>query len=130
MAEINVTPLVDVMLVLLIIFMVTAPMMREGISVDLPSEKGKPIPQQEKLQIVVSVSKDGSVYINEEKVDLQDLAATIKESAAKTPNQEVYLRADKNVSYGTVVKIMANLRSSGIQNLGMITSPAQEAPTE
>jgi biopolymer transport protein TolR len=127
MAEINVTPLVDVMLVLLIIFMVTAPMMQEGISVDLPSESGKPIPQQQTEQVVISVSKDGAIYLNEKKVSLEELAPAIKESAKSSPKQEVYLRADRNVPYGTVVKIMANLRNSGLANLGMITSPAEES---
>ncbi len=128
MADINVTPLVDVMLVLLIIFMVTAPMLQEGVSVDLPSESGKPIPQQPAEQVIVTVSGEGAIYLGDKQVQLENLATSIKDVVKGKPGSEVYLRADKSVAYGTVVKIMANLKNSGIERLGMITSPAEEQP--
>lgn len=128
MSEINVTPLVDVMLVLLIIFMVTAPMMQEGVSVELPEAKGAPLDKEHKKQeIVISVSGKGNIFVNEVPVAETDLADKIKAATKDTPTQEVYLRADKTVPYGTVVRIMGALKNAGVANLGMITTPKEEA---
>lgn len=130
MAEINVTPLVDVMLVLLIIFMVTAPMMQEGVSVDLPEAKGAPITsEQTKKDIVISVSADGKILVNETQVSEDKLLEKLTEVRKEPDVGDVYLRADKNVPYGTVVRIMAALRNAGVENLGMITSPQEDTGT-
>jgi biopolymer transport protein TolR len=127
MSEINVTPLVDVMLVLLIIFMVTAPMLQEGVSVELPRAKGGPLPRkQTKENIVISVSKEGAVYINDKPVPITELPAKIVAATKQAPSREVFLRADTKVPYGTVVQIMAELRAAGIASLGMITTPKEE----
>jgi len=129
MSEINVTPLVDVMLVLLIIFMVTAPMMQEGVTVDLPQAKGGPIAkEQSSEELVIAVSGPGNIFVNEVPVPEPQLADKIVEATKDRPTKEVYLRADKSVPYGTVVRIMGALKAAGVANLGMITSPQEESP--
>lgn len=131
MSEINVTPLVDVMLVLLIIFMVTAPMMQEGVSVDLPQAKGTPIEKEQNAgEVIIAVSGPGNVFMNDVPVKEDELQSRIVEAIKAGPAREVYLRADRSVPYGTVVRIMALLKDAGITNLGMITTPQEErAPT-
>ncbi len=128
MADINVTPLVDVMLVLLIIFMVTAPMLQEGVSVELPQAKGAPLDKvQQNDEIIISVSGNGEIYVNEKKTTESQLADLILQSLKDRPSREVFLRADKAVQYGTVVRIMGNLKAAGVSNLGMITTPQEES---
>jgi biopolymer transport protein TolR len=129
MSEINVTPLVDVMLVLLIIFMVTAPMMQEGIAVDLPQAKGSELTKKQKVdEIMISVSGQGKIYVNENPVAEDALPQTILDMTRKGGSPEVYLRADKQVPYGIVVRIMAALKAAGIANLGMITVSPEPRP--
>lgn len=129
MSEINVTPLVDVMLVLLIIFMVTAPMMQEGISVELPQARGSSIDKKSQVEeFVIAVAREGSVFVNDKPVEESKLVETILAAKEKNPATEVYLRADKEVPYGTVVRIMAALRQAGIADLGMITAPQEPTP--
>lgn len=128
MADINVTPLVDVMLVLLIIFMVTAPMMQEGVSVELPQAKGNPLDKaQPNEEIIISVGGSGEIFVNEKKTTENQLADVILQSLKDKPGREVFLRADKSVQYGTVVRIMGNLKAAGVANLGMITTPQEDA---
>jgi biopolymer transport protein TolR len=127
MSEINVTPLVDVMLVLLIIFMVTAPMMQEGISVDIPQAKGSPIAkEQQTTEIIIAVSKTGNIFVNDVPIQEDKLTEKILEATRDNPKRDIYLRADKTVPYGTVVRIMGALKTAGIANLGMITTPQEE----
>jgi len=122
-SEINVTPFVDVMLVLLIIFMVTAPLMTQGIDVKLPETSAPAIPA-EKERLMVTVGKDRKVYIDEYPVGLEDLGPKI---AAIYQNQQgrqgVFLRADETLSYGFVVKVIGIIREAGIDQIGMVTEP-------
>ena len=122
MAEINVTPLVDVMLVLLIIFMVTAPMMMEGVDVNLPQTKTKSIKTQED-PLIVSVTKNGDVFLENHTVKLEDLGQKIETVFKYRKEKEVLLRADKDIPYGFVVKVMAEVKRAGVAKLGMVTEP-------
>jgi biopolymer transport protein TolR len=123
MSEINVTPLVDVMLVLLIIFMVTAPMMVQGLDVALPQVTAKALETKEE-QLMITVNKDQQVFINDFQVTvdtLQDKLAKILQGRA---NPEVYLKADRDVPYGVVAQVMAQIKDAGVDKLGMVTEPA------
>jgi biopolymer transport protein TolR len=117
LSEINVTPFVDVMLVLLIIFMVTAPLLQQGIDVDLPQAKGKEMSPAERT--IITIKKDGKIYLDKDKVTMKALSATL----SKNRNREVFLKADKDVPYGMVVTVMGELREIGIERLGMVTEP-------
>lgn len=129
MSEINVTPLVDVMLVLLIIFMVTAPMMQEGVTVDLPAAEGKPVVKEHQSQeIVISVAGPGKIYLNDAEIQEKELTQKVVDSTKDDSSRGVYLRADKTVPYGLVVRIMAALQGAGVKNLNIITTPAERAP--
>jgi TolR protein len=119
LSEINVTPLVDVMLVLLIIFMVTAPLMQQGIDVNLPKAKGKDLPPEERISIVVK--KGGTLFLNDQSISKADMISKLTAISKLNPN--VFLRADKDVPYGTVVEIMGDIKEAGIEKLGMVTEP-------
>ena len=124
MADINVTPLVDVMLVLLIIFMVTAPMMQQGVDVDLPQTTSQPMEGQEQ-RLVVTINAKREVYLNKEKVDPALLRRHLERWTAGRLNREVFLRSDRSVLYGFVVRIMAEIKKAGIEKLGMVTEPLE-----
>jgi biopolymer transport protein TolR len=129
LSEINVTPLVDVMLVLLIIFMVTAPMMQEGVSVDLPEAKATELQREQTAdEVVISVSGPGNIFVNDVAVKEDQLEAKILELTRDRPTRAVYLRGDKTVPYGVVARIMATLMNAGVKNLSIITAPEREAP--
>ena len=123
MAEINVTPLVDVMLVLLVIFMVTAPMMQQGVQVNLPKADTKAMTQAEE-SVVVSVDKNGKGFIDKEEVPAGDLRTRLSAMFATRAKKEVFLKADAGVPYGEVVRAMADIKGAGIERLGMVTEPA------
>ena len=122
MSDINVTPFVDVMLVLLIIFMVTAPMMVEGLNVDLPEATAKPL-DSEKEHLVITIDKNQLVYINDFKVAVDFLGEKLNKMLQGRSDWEVYLKADKNIPYGIVVQVMAEIKNAGIEQLSMITEP-------
>jgi biopolymer transport protein TolR len=123
-AEINVTPLVDVMLVLLIIFMVTAPMMTQGLEVDLPKTTAKSLRQQEE-PLVVTISSNGEISLGRIKVDKNLLYQQLNALPAEKKQQSLYLRADRSVEYGLVVSTMAEIKRAGFEKLGMITQPLE-----
>jgi biopolymer transport protein TolR len=125
MSQINVTPLVDVMLVLLVIFMVTAPMMQQGVQVNLPKTQAKALPPQEET-VMVSLDKGNRIFINKDEIASGDLQARLSGIFANRAKKEVFLKADRDVPYGEVVKIMAEIKGAGIERLGMVTEPAQK----
>ncbi len=122
MSDINVTPFVDVMLVLLIIFMVTAPMMIEGVNVSLPEATSEPLPAEQD-QLIITIDKNNQVYINDYQVTLDFLREKLIKILDGRIGQEVYLKADKNISYGMVVRVMSEIKGAGIEKLGMVTEP-------
>ncbi|CAK8711926.1 MAG: protein TolR [Candidatus Electrothrix sp. AX5] len=121
-AEINVTPLVDVMLVLLIIFMVTAPMMTQGVDVDLPKTTSKALRQQEK-PIVVEINQDGKIYLGKTEMYLGLVRQELEKKPQEMKKEPIYLRADEKVPYGLVVQVMAQIKQAGFEKLGMVTQP-------
>lgn len=124
-SDINVTPLVDVMLVLLIIFMVTAPMMTQGLNVDLPETTAKSLRQEEK-PIVVTVDKEGAISVNSIPMVRDLLIQELEKKFAANNKQQIFLRADRNVPYGHVVTVMADIKGVGFEQIGMITKAPEK----
>ncbi len=124
LADINVTPLVDVMLVLLIVFMVTAPMLQTGVDVDLPDAKAQTIPD-DAGKLIVTITKDKRAFIGKMEVPFAQIEDTLKSNAKLQQDREVYLHADTNLIYGDVVKVMAAMKLAGADKLGMITDPLE-----
>ncbi len=125
MSEINVTPFVDVMLVLLIIFMVTAPMMVQGIDVDLPKATSKALKGSEE-RLVISIDDSNKVFINDQVVSIEVLTHKLGAILENFDKKNVYLRADKKVPYGIVVNVISKIKQAGVDSLGMITLPENE----
>jgi biopolymer transport protein TolR len=123
MSDINVTPFVDVMLVLLIIFMVTAPMMVQGLDVALPQVTAKPLQTKEE-QLMITVNRDQQIFINDFQVTLDTLQDKLSKILQGRVNPEVYLKADREVPYGMVAQAMAQIKDAGVDRLGMVTEPA------
>ncbi|GHA37832.1 protein TolR [Devosia pacifica] len=124
MSEINVTPMVDVMLVLLIIFMVAAPLMTVGVPIDLPETQAREM-NTESEPITVTVSPDGLIFIDDEQIPYESLAGTINARAENGPEERIYVRGDTNANYGAVMRVMGLLSGAGYTRIGLIT--AQEA---
>ncbi|MCK6505748.1 protein TolR [Myxococcota bacterium] len=123
MSEINVTPFVDVMLVLLIIFMVTAPMMTTGMQVELPRAQAPALPSSAEDQMVLSVTAEGRYYINEHEFTIEELGPKLEAIARNNPDQDVFLKADGQVPYEKVAQLLALATSAGIARMGMVTQP-------
>jgi len=119
-SQINVTPMVDVMLVLLIIFMVTAPIIQQGVEVSVPKVRAAALPGEEQ-QFVVSITRSAEVYLNDAKLTPDQLTDKLRAIAVERPDRQVFVRADEEVPYGAVIRAMAAIKSAGIQNVGMVT---------
>ncbi len=123
LAEINIIPLVDVTLVLLLIFMLTAPLMYRGIDVNLPKTSGKPTTVEERM--VLTLTKDQTIYLNDKPVPLAMLEQRLTDTFKNRQDKTLYLRADQALQYGFVVETMDRVRRSGIEKLGMVTEPSR-----
>lgn len=121
-SDINVTPFVDVMLVLLVIFMVTAPMMMQGVDVALPETTSEPLVAQ-KEHLIITINQQNQIYINDYQVSLDFLQEKLIKIFEGREDREVYLRADKDIPYGVVVRVMSEIKGAGVEKLGMVTEP-------
>ncbi len=127
LADINVTPLVDVMLVLLIIFMIAAPMLHQGVEVALPKAEARNLPLRTEDPLVVSIDRNGRVYLREDAVETEDLVDRLKaEITAKGDDQTVFIKGDRDVPYGRVIEVLDTLQQGGIVNVGMVTEKERE----
>ncbi len=121
MAEINITPMVDVMLVLLIIFMVAAPLLTAGVPIDLPDSKAKAISDEDNKPLEVSIAKDGKIFVGETEVT-EDRVVTILESMTEdNPDRRIYIRADRSLDYGLVMRILGNINGAGFNKVALIS---------
>ena len=125
MSEINVTPMVDVMLVLLIIFMVAAPLLQVGIPVDLPEAKGQQIPTPKQEPLAVTVKVNGDVFIGDTQISLDELATKLKAIAKNGYDETIFVRGDRGVPYGIVMKVMGRLSSAGFRRVALVTEVEQ-----
>lgn len=124
-SQINVTPLVDVMLVLLVIFMVTAPILQQGVAVNLPKVRAAALTGEEQ-QLVVTIDPKGKLYLNDVTIQQTDLGPKLQAILKERPDRQVFLRADQNVRYGLVAEAIATIKGAGVERLGMVTEPPTE----
>ena len=125
LSEINIIPLVDVMLVLLIIFMIAAPMMQQGLPIDLPKVTARPLPSKEDVQIM-TITKGREIVLNAKKLDIKDLKAGIELLFANKSDKEIFLKADAAVPYGFIVSCMGIIREAGVEKVNIVTKPLDE----
>ena len=125
MSEINVTPFVDVMLVLLIVFMVAAPLLTVGVPIDLPETDANAL-NSETQPLTISVNDEGRIYLQETEIELKDIVAKLQQIAKTGYEERIYVRGDRSADYGTIMRVMARISSAGFHNLGLVTLQEQE----
>ena len=128
MSEINVVPYIDVMLVLMVIFMITTPLLTQGVKVDLPNAFSKPIKQPKVEDIVVTVDAKGIFYFDDRKISADTLRTKVKKTLRLQPRTPVYVRGDKKVAYGRIIEVMTILQEAGAPSVGLITQPRNKKP--
>ena len=128
-SDINVTPMVDVMLVLLIIFMVAAPMLTAGVTVDLPETNAKPLPGKEEV-LAVSIDPKGDIYIQKEKIALEKLKGRLEAVAQENKDMRVFVRGDKGVDYGTVMKVIGEINGAGLTKVALVSETVGDMPVK
>jgi biopolymer transport protein TolR len=126
MSEINVTPFVDVMLVLLIIFMVAAPLLTVGVPLELPKTAANPLPTPKQEPLTIQLAADGRIFVQDTEISGDDLLPKLRAIAAERKDDKVYLRADQGIAYGRVMAVMGALNSGGFRSIGLVTDPAGE----
>lgn len=131
MSEINVVPYIDVMLVLLVIFMITAPLLYQGVAVDLPQETAEPLPQDEQDPVVVTISRDGEYTLSigddpDQPLGMDEITDLVSRVMRNSPGTPVLVRGDRNVTYGHVLQVMSTLRRAGVPQVGLMTEPPRE----
>ncbi len=129
MAEINVTPLVDVMLVLLIVFMVTAPLITSGVDVNLPQANAKPV-NSDSTPIVITVNKDDQVFLGNNQIPLPNLVATLQQSSQGDQTRRIFVRGDSSVSYGDMLTVMATITNGGFTKVALLAKQPDAAPSQ
>jgi biopolymer transport protein TolR len=129
MSEINVTPLVDVMLVLLIIFMVTAPLLQQGVKVDLPEANAEPMKTSTEERLILTLAKDGRAYLGKTEIPVERITELLSNNEKLRIDKELYLHADQTLPYGLVVKVMAAAKAGGAESLAMVTDPEAFPPS-
>ena len=127
LSEINVTPLVDVMLVLLIIFMVTAPLMTSGVSVDLPKTTAQPL-NSDSEPVTVSIKADGTIFLQDQAVDLGDLVAKLQGIAQNNPERRIFVRGDKDLAYGRIMEVMGTITQGGFTKVALLAEQPAASP--
>jgi biopolymer transport protein TolR len=125
MSEINVTPFVDVMLVLLIVFMVTAPLLTVGVTVDLPESRSSPLPGQDE-PLTISVTRDGSVYLQESAIAIEDLGARLQAITERSPDARIFVRGDRVIDYGRVMEVVGTIHAAGFTRVALVTEADEE----
>lgn len=124
MAEINVTPMVDVMLVLLIIFMVAAPLLTAGVPIDLPDSKAKAISDEDNKPLEVSIAKDGRIFVGETEVDETRIVTILTSMTEDNPDRRIYIRGDKGIDYGKVMSVLGTINGAGFNKVALISEAA------
>lgn len=125
-AEINITPFVDVMLVLLVIFMVTAPLLESGIPIQLPKASAKALPKSDEAPVTLNISKESRIYLNKDEVAISDLKSRLQLYFRGRRQKEIFIRADGTLQYSFVAQTMATVKSAGITKIGLVTLPPEE----
>ena len=128
MSEINVTPFVDVMLVLLIIFMVAAPLLTVGVPLELPRTKAEPLPQEQEEPLTINVDASGVIYIQKNEIARDDLIAKLRAILEQRESKKIFLRADRTLDYGLVMQVMGDLNAGGFTSIGLVTDQAVDVP--